>query len=250
MNVDLIAQRFQKSHQEYLQHAIVQKQMVHDLMAIIQSIPQLKSPHTVLEIGCGSGYLTQQFLASYQPEQLYLNDLYEEIRFNTLAKLAHYKIGDIQTLDLDDVQFDLILSSSALQWIYPLDTLLHKIYHHLQAQGYFIFSSFLEDNLKQIKQLTGQGLNYYQLEQLKSLLITNGFDVQIIEQKHHHLYFAHPHEILKHLKLTGVTATSQTAYWNKQRLQQFYQDYQQFMQDGLYPLTYHSVYVVAQRGTD
>lgn len=249
MNVDLIAQRFQKSHQHYLQYAIVQKQMVHDLMALMHE-NAISSPSCVLEIGCGSGYLTQQFLKYYQPDNLYLNDLYDEIALNVTQGNVHYKIGDIQTIDLTALQFDLILSSAVLQWIYPLDDLLNKLYQHLQPHGYLVFSSFLEDNLKEIKQLIGQGLCYYTMEQLTECLTRTGFDIQVMQQKHHQLYFKQPYDVLKHLKYTGVTANQQKFVWNKQRLQQFYSDYQQFICDGQYPLTYHSVYVVAKRGTN
>ena len=72
-------------------------------------------------------------------------------------------IGDIEQLTLPQ-SLDAVISSSALQWMTDLPTLLHRIHDALKPNAYFGFSTFGPDNLTEIKQLTGQGLNYIDLQ--------------------------------------------------------------------------------------
>ncbi|MEG1710111.1 MAG: malonyl-[acyl-carrier protein] O-methyltransferase BioC, partial [Acinetobacter sp.] len=102
-------------------------------------------------------------------------------------------------------------------------------------------------NLIEIKQLTGQGLNYYSLEALQQQLQENGFEILLIQQAYKQAYFDHPKSVLQHLKATGVTATATSHRWTKQSLQQFYSDYQQFYDEQGFRLTYHPIYVIARR---
>ena len=242
----LVAQRFAKAGQSYVEHAVVQKQISVQLFEYLkQYCPQ--SLPSVLEIGCGSGNLTHLFQTHFQFDQLFLNDLYEDVdqHFSTIQNIA-WLIGDIEQLELP-LELDAVVSSSALQWMTDLPALLQRIHDALKPKGYLGFSTFGENNLIEIKQLTGQGLNYYSLEALQQQLQENGFEILLIQQAYKQAYFDHPKFVLQHLKATGVTATAKSHRWTKQSLQQFYSDYQQFHDEQGFRLTYHPIYVIARR---
>ena len=248
MSIDkaLVAQRFAKAGQSYVEHAVVQKQISAQLFEYLKVYcPQNLA--SVLEIGCGSGNLTHLFQTHFQFEQLFLNDLYADVEqhFSTIQNIA-WLIGDIEQLTLPQ-SLDAVISSSALQWMTDLPTLLHRIHDALKPNAYFGFSTFGSDNLTEIKQLTGQGLNYISLEFLKRQLEQQNFEVLFIEQEVKQIYFDHPKSVLQHLKATGVTATAKSHRWTKQSLQQFYLDYQQFYGEQGFSLTYHPIYVIARR---
>ena len=248
MSIDkaLVAQRFAKAGQSYVEHAVVQKQISAQLFKYLKVYcPQNLA--SVLEIGCGSGNLTHLFHSYFQVDQLFLNDLYADVdqHFSTIENIA-WLIGDIEQLTLPQ-SLDAVISSSALQWMTDLPTLLHRIHDALKPNAYFGFSTFGSDNLTEIKQLTGQGLNYYSSEVLKQKLEESGFEIVFIEEEQKHLYFDHPKSVLQHLKATGVTATAKSHRWTKQSLQQFYSDYQQFHDEQGFRLTYHPIYVIARR---
>ena len=248
MSIDkaLVAQRFAKAGQSYVEHAVVQKQISAQLFKYLKVYcPQNLA--SVLEIGCGSGNLTHLFHSYFQVDQLFLNDLYEDVdqHFSTIENIA-WLIGDIEQLHLPQ-SLDAVISSSALQWMTDLPTLLHRIHDALKPNAYFGFSTFGSDNLTEIKQLTGQGLNYISLEFLKRQLEQQDFEVLFIEQEVKQIYFDHPKSVLQHLKATGVTATAKSHRWTKQSLQQFYSDYQQFYDEQGFRLTYHPIYVIARR---
>ena len=246
INKALVAQRFAKAGQSYVEHAVVQKQISAQLFKYLKVYcPQNLA--SVLEIGCGSGNLTHLFHSYFQVDQLFLNDLYEDVdqHFSTIENIA-WLIGDIEQLHLPQ-SLDAVISSSALQWMTDLPTLLHRIHDALKPNAYFGFSTFGSDNLTEIKQLTGQGLNYISLEFLKRQLEQQNFEVLFIEKEVKQIYFDHPKSVLQHLKATGVTATAKSHRWTKQSLQQFYLDYQQFYGEQGFRLTYHPIYVIARR---
>ena len=248
MSIDKVvsAQRFAKAGQSYIEQAVVQKQISAQLFKYLKTYCPQSLP-SVLEIGCGSGNLTHLFHSYFQVDQLFLNDLYEDVdqHFSTIENIA-WLIGDIEQLHLPQ-SLDAVISSSALQWMTDLPTLLHRIHDALKPNAYFGFSTFGSDNLTEIKHLTGQGLNYISLEFLKRQLEQQNFEVLFIEQEVKQIYFDHPKSVLQHLKATGVTATAKSHRWTKQSLQQFYLDYQQFYGEQGFSLTYHPIYVIARR---
>ncbi|MDM1020968.1 malonyl-ACP O-methyltransferase BioC [Acinetobacter sp. VNK23] len=246
INKALVAQRFAKAGQSYVEHAVVQKQISAQLFEYLKTYCS-QSLDSVLEIGCGSGNLTHLFQSHFQTEQLFLNDLYADVdqHFSNF-KHVNWLIGDIEQLTLPQ-SLDAVISSSALQWMLDLPALLQRIYAALKPNAFFGFSTFGPDNLTEIKQLTGQGLTYVDLESLKRQLEQQGFEILLIQQDHKQVYFDHPKSVLQHLKATGVTATAQSHRWTKQSLQQFYSDYQQFYDEQGFRLTYHPIYVIARR---
>ena len=249
LNKSLIAQRFAKAQQSYVENAIAQKEISHHLCHLMKAYC---SSHLarIFEIGCGSGNLTHELLTSFHIRQVYLNDLYDEVKQHFLDEQPiEWCIGDIESLSLPE-HLNAIVSSSAIQWIQNLPQLLNRCYDALNDQGWLCLSTFGPNNFKEIKQLTGQGLSYWSMQDWQDQLQASGFDVLLIEQEQLYMGFDSPRAILKHLKATGVTGTVATTqpHWNKQSLAQFYQDYRQFQtDDGRYELTYHPIYIIARR---
>ncbi|ENW49109.1 malonyl-ACP O-methyltransferase BioC [Acinetobacter baumannii] len=245
LNKNLVAQRFAKAGQSYSEHAIVQKQICQNLTNLLKQF----CPRTMLrvfEIGCGSGNLTHLITASFQIEELILNDLYADVQqhFSHQESLK-WLIGDVEALDFPQ-QLDMIVSGSALQWMQDLPHLLERCDEALVDQGWLCFSTFGPKNLIEIKELTGQGLSYWSIENWNSALIQAGFEILHLSESETQLYFDSPKDVLQHLKATGVTATAQHR-WTKQTLQQFYQDYDRFKHTDGYSLTYHPIYCITRR---
>jgi len=253
VNIDKsqVAQRFAKAGQSYAKHAIVQKQICQQLLQLMQHYLPSTSLNRMFEIGCGSGNLSHLLMQNFEITQLFLNDLYPEVQqhFQHDPKLQ-WLIGDVEQLDFPQ-SLDLIASSSALQWVGNLEAVFKKCTDALTQQGYLCFSTFGQQNLQEIKALTGQGLNYLTLDEIQNKLLKQGFEILHLSESLEALNFSHPKAVLQHLKATGVTATAAQHRWSKQSLQQFYQDYQQFSQldqsgQHHYQLSYHPIYCIAR----
>ncbi|WP_435931806.1 malonyl-ACP O-methyltransferase BioC [Moraxella bovoculi] len=243
ISTEFIAHNFKKAHATYDQSALVQHQMCQHLITLIQTRLPDASPKSILEIGCGVGNLTKLYHPLWQIDELYLNDLYDVHSDIDRAKLI---IGDIEHIELPRV--DMALSSSALQWMKDLPTLCHRIHHALSDASTFAFATFGQDNLHEMKTLTGIGLDYHSLDDIIQMLSKAGFDVIHAEQMPYTLYFDQPKQILRHIKETGVSVGS--VGWTKSSLAQFYENYRKkfaIFNDGKWrcPLTYDAIYVIA-----
>ncbi|WP_323841157.1 MULTISPECIES: methyltransferase domain-containing protein [unclassified Moraxella] len=243
----MVAKNFAKAYLSYDKNAIIQQKICQEL---IQRLPNI-SPSSVLEIGCGTGSLTNLYAQRWQLDKLYLSDLHDSVKDNLVYCPTEYLIGNIEHLPLPKI--DVVLSSSALQWIKNLPSLMARIHHALHDGGIFAFSSFGMDNLKEIRSLTGKGLDYHALDDIKFMLKQAGFKVMYACQRYHTLNFTHPKDVLHHIKDTGVSVGG--GVWNKSSLQTFYDDYHQrfaIHQEGkenrwLYPLTYDALILVAKK---
>lgn len=247
-----VALRFAQARHSYDGHALAQQEICQNLYAFIEQYFIRNTLNHVLDIGCGSGQLSRLLLENFDINYLYLNDLYAEVSLNfTDLDRIQFCIGDIEEI-VFDISFDMVVSSSALQWVNNLDHLFYKISQCLNAEGLLCFSTFGSNNLKEIKQLTGHGLNYLSLETIESYLVQNGFDVLHLSESIEVMKFRHPKDVLKHLKATGVTATSVHFKWTKTKLNEFYRSYEclrllEDTEESLYPLTYHPIYCVARK---
>lgn len=256
LDTSQIALRFAQAGQSYPEHAIVQRKIAQHLSDLITQYG-VGQYDKVFEIGCGSGNLTQLLMQKLNIKDLILNDLYEDVQqhFGFAHAMSepevNWLIGDIEQLKFPK-NLNMIASSSVLQWINDLDAIFDQAFHYLTAQAELCFSSFGQHNLREIKSLTGQGLNYLSIEDLHAKLQKNGFEILHLSEQIEQLTFTHPKQILQHLKATGVTATASSFRWTKQSLMDFYQNYQQFSyvdEAGVlqYRLTYHPIYCIARR---
>lgn len=255
INKTQVAQRFAQATQSYAEHAQIQAQMSQHLWQLMQQyLPQ--QHWRCLEIGCGTGHLSRHLIHNLSLEEMVLNDIYPAVQqhFDHIApkERLQWLIGDIETVAWPK-SLNLIASSSVLQWMHNLDAVLQQAKHSLAVDGYLCFSSFGPDNLLEIKQLTGHGLQYWDLQHWRKQLDQHGFEVLELSEQIHDVDFAHPKQVLKHLQATGVTATAQSHRWSKASLQQFYADYQQQFSrvseqgDRNYSLRYHPIYGIARR---
>ncbi len=116
--------------------------------------------------------------------------------------------------------------------------------------GVLLLSTFGPSNLSEIRQLTGQGLDYTPSMQVAHWLDALAPSVRV-EEELYPLSFASPREVLLHLKRTGVTATTTASdgFWTASKLRAFEEAYQRLFASptGGVSLSYHPIYLMAER---
>lgn len=253
MDKRLIAERFARARDTYSLEARVQQQVAEKMMRLL-TIHAADGIHRnfrrVAEFGCGTGSYSRLLLNRLQPEKLLLNDLCPEMKECLSDLLPRNEVqfipGDAETLDFPE-DTNLITSCSTLQWFNEPGEFFVRCHHFLADSGYLAFSTFGADNMREIHALTGHGLQYLPVERLSKLLAPY-FDIIYTEEEIVSLSFTTPLAVLQHLKQTGVTGTEKRM-WTRGRLQAFCNEYTgKFGQeDGNVSLTYHPIYIIAQK---
>lgn len=248
MNKKLIAERFAKAVGSYSREARVQQQIAMKMIGLLQQHLPAPPPRRVVEFGCGTGIYSRLLLHRLQPEQLLLNDLCSEMG-NSCRDLLNERVSFVPG-DAEQLPFppgtELITSCSTLQWFEQPEVFFCRCNRSLPAHGYFAFTTFGKENMKEIRQLTGSGLAYRSRQELEALLAPL-YHIVHSEEELIPLTFDAPMQVLHHLKQTGVTGTT-PQHWTRGKLQQFCHQYaHQFGCESGVPLTYHPIYIIAKK---
>lgn len=226
MNEMLLKKRFQKSIVSYNENAFIQKSMAETLVNILPG----KDYDAILEIGCGSGFLTQQCSQKLNYQKYTANDIVNECysMITKYDKNIQFLSGNIENIKLENKIYNLIISNAVFQWFKNPYKTIEQLKTHLTPGGTFAFSSFGHRNFYEIKELLGIGLDYFEY--------SNKVKEDIVE-----IEFTSIIELLKHIKQTGVNAITNYTF-TKGRLQEFERKY--IERFGKIKLTYNPVYVI------
>ena len=157
VNKDLIKKRFAKSLESYDAEAVVQKGAAERMLDLLNLSCLEREFETVLEIGCGSGILTDLVETRLDYRELLLNDIIPEIeQLHQNRRGSRFLIGDIEKTGLESEAFEIILSNAVFQWVNDLPQLLAKLHGALKPAGILAFSTFGEHNFKENRATHGQ----------------------------------------------------------------------------------------------
>lgn len=238
MNKDLIHKRFAKNLCTYRDNARIQKQMAERLFSFL---PQGVFEN-VLEIGCGTGFLTEIAAKKINYKSYTANDIVEECEgfVKQIDENIKFSCGDIEKLLETGFQnYDLIISNAVLQWIENPEEFIDVLYDKLNSGGILLLSTFGVENFREIYHVLGKGLSYYSLKEWDEKLAKYS---PKIEEEIRVLAFKSPKDILKHLQLTGVNALEE-AKWTKTDFRKFENGYNNFCSN-IPTLTYHPIYIL------
>jgi malonyl-CoA O-methyltransferase len=156
-----IARRFNQAAERYNQYAMVQGRAT---QLLYDSISPLLTPHaSILDLGCGTGYLGTLLARSPFPYHLYQLDL----AFNMCQKASQYYLphhfsiqSDINALPFAYNSFSLVVSSMTLQWLDNLTPVFEQVNRILKPGGKFACTLVGDGSLAElINSFQGIGLH-------------------------------------------------------------------------------------------
>lgn len=237
MNKELIQKRFAKNLSTYNENAKIQKRMAEKLV----SLSDRTSFDNILEIGCGTGFLTEQALKNFTFNTYTANDIVggcEDYILKLSDKIKFIQADIEEVIKNSEKKYDLIISNAAFQWIENPEIFLENLISKLNKGGLLLFSTFGRENLREIFQITGKTLNYKSCEEYGSILKNIP---HFIEEEIHVLAFKSPKDVLKHLKYTGVNSID-SAGWTKADMINFESGYNTICSTSP-TLTYNPIYI-------
>ena len=238
MNKDLIRQRFSKNLCTYNENANIQKKMAEKLVSILDT----KNFNDILEIGCGTGLLTQIAVNKFEFKTYTANDIVSECSdfISEINSNIEFIPGDIEEIiETSDKKYDLIISNASLQWVENFENIINKLISKLQENGILLFSTFGKENFREIFFTLGEKLSYYSFSEIKEMF--SKYNLKI-EEEIHVMTFSSPKEVLKHLHYTGVNGIKQNK-WTKKDMKQFENGYNNFCSNRP-TLTYNPIYIM------
>ncbi|EAJ8777017.1 malonyl-ACP O-methyltransferase BioC [Campylobacter jejuni] len=217
---------------DYEKHAKVQDFMGLKLCEILKNL-RISHFEKVFEFGCGRGELSKKLQNFITFDEYLKNDILD---FKENSSILIFDMNEIAKQDLSKEKFDLIVSNATLEWL-DLKRIIPSLRDMLNQNGILLLSTFAEQNLKEIKQSTGFGLNYFSLNELEQIFKVYFNEVKITQELIK-LSFDNALDVFRHLKLSGVNSLGFYPL-NKGFLKEFEEKFQN-------KLTYHPVFILCK----
>ena len=212
----------------------------------------------VLDIGCGTGFLTGQLIADSR--QMLALDIALPMLWKTRAGLVdrqniQYLCADAEALPLCDNSVDCIVSNLALQWCQDLECLFIEFQRVLSTNGWLRFSTFGPNTLKELKASWVKVDDYphvnhfFKGAELKRALVKAGFKNIRLQTETAISKYPNVLDLMRELKNIGAHNVNHgrfRALTGKSRMQSMTRIYESLRHQGQIPATFEVILVEAE----
>lgn len=218
INKNLVARHFGVMSRNYEEHARVQKNMA----ATLQQQAKAAGNFTrILEIGCGTGYLTRLIAHLYPQADILATDIAPGMLKTAKANLADcknvsYAVEDGESLRTAET-FDLIISNAAFQWFNDHTKAFEGFLARLRPGGCLLYTTFGPETFRELhasfhtarqtltlQDSTRHGLSFAPAAMLESFMTGVGYESTVHREEHVREYFPSVKEFLAGIKKIGA----------------------------------------------
>jgi len=185
-----------------------------------KSLPYEKKAPLVLDIGCGTGALSNSLACKYPHINFFGCDfslpMLIKARERFRGKNINLLSSDCEFLPFRNSQFDQVISSLTYQWIPDIESAFSEVWRILKPKGYFIFSipgprtlEELRASYKKTEETLGKKgfitlMKFQKIESISLNLKNTGFENLLTQNTLNIKYYKNLWELLKTLKATGA----------------------------------------------
>lgn len=256
LNKNNVMQQFNKAAHSYDSVAAMQRNIVDNLCLLMPA--QIASQQQLIDLGCGTGYALQQLSKRYPSLEFSGVDIAPKMLeiAKQSAPQAQFLTADIENLPYPEHCFDMVFSSSAIQWC-DLGLISAEIKRILRPDGHLYLSSFVQGTLANwrtiwMDQAAQQQQGFVAAQHITTRLQQLGFvDIKLKEQTLYQAYdsFNDAVKSIKQLGAGNATRSKHTGLMSKTRYLSIKQKVDRIIQDqGQLVLPYATVYITAKRG--
>ncbi|HDR4585835.1 MULTISPECIES: malonyl-ACP O-methyltransferase BioC [Bacillus cereus group] len=259
INKTLLQKRFNRAAVSYDQYANVQKKMARHLLSQLEKRYSKAAAIRILELGCGTGYITEKLVHLFPNAQITAIDFAESM-IAVAKQRRHvdevtFRCEDIEKLILDDF-YDVIISNATFQWLNDLEVSLVKLYKHLAGEGILLFSTFGNRTFqelhraferakeeKNIKSHVSIGQRLFTKAQLQNICSIKKGNVHVSETCYIEK-FTHIRDFFKSIRKVGATNSNEDTYCQSPSLfRAMLRIYERdFTKEGEIIATYHALF--------
>lgn len=154
------------------------------------------SPRTILDVGAGTGALLDALGKKYPASILAGVDLAEGMARFALQRLEKFRnyglvCGDGAALPFKDSSFEVVVSTSTYQWLYPFNRAFVEAWRVLEPGGRFCFALFGQNTLFELRRSYKKALS--------------ALNIEYLDRSH---IFAAETDVMSALRLAGFTDCS------------------------------------------
>jgi malonyl-CoA O-methyltransferase len=210
---------FNAAAKTYEKNAKMQCMIAEDLIDRLKYIKI--DPHRVLDIGSATGILGRKLKKIYPKVKIFELDYAIEMQRESKKKLPLkslfiknnlYVNGDMDYLPFEKNSFDLIISSSSIQWSSNVQKLFKDIYSILKDDGVFMFSTYLNETLKELQSFKKIKLtqDFFNIQEYAKFLLSENFYDPVLIRDEYKMQYSNSISVLKDLKALGVSKGTET----------------------------------------
>jgi malonyl-CoA O-methyltransferase len=211
-----VRNRFNKAHHSYDQYAVVQQEVGR---RIDERFEWLKlSPKRILDLGAGTGQMTQLLQKRHPKAHIVALDLAEAM-LNQVPKTGrffkHRRVvcADMHQLPFPAGSFDIVVSNFALQWSHDVRLVMSEVARVLASGGAFVFSTLGPDTLLECRlawskldsQMHVHG--FLDMHDVGDVLVRNCFADPVMDQERLTAFYPNVNLLLQELRGVGVGNT-------------------------------------------
>lgn len=248
---------FDRAGVTYEAAAILQLRVAEELLGRLA--PFGFRPRVVLDLGAGTGRIAAELKRRYRRARVIALDLAPGMlrtarRHQSLFHRFERVCADAARLPLEAASVDIVFSSLMLQWCEPLDEVFAEVRRVLTPQGFFAFSTFGPDTLKELRSAWAQADTYSHVNRfldphdVGDALMRSGLQEPVLDVDRTQLTYDHGLALMRDLKSLGAhnsTAGRPRSLIGRGRLQHVLSAYEAFRKEGRLPATYEIIYGAA-----
>lgn len=198
-----ISKNFSRSAPDYDRHALLQKEMADGLLDKLRGL----NPKAVLDVGCGTGYLTRKLAEMFPRAEALGIDIAPgmiEVANRQKRSNLRFSVGDGEGMK-EREKHDLVVSNASLQWM-DAEKVFRGVHKILKPGGRFAFTTFGPRTLRELKE-SGFRVNHFLSAKELKQIIGNKFAAMSVQSAIASQKFKNIKELICHFKEVGAHAT-------------------------------------------
>ena len=248
---------FDRASATYEAAAVLQSRVAEELLGRLE--PFDFRPQVILDLGAGTGRAAAELKRRYRRSLVIALDLapgmlQQAARHQSLFRRFERVCADAARLPLESASVDIVFSNLMLQWCDPLDEVFAEIRRVLKPQGFFTFTTFGPDTLKELRAAwaeadTHNHVNrFLDMHDVGDALVRAGLVEPVLDVDRTQVTYSDGMALMRDLKCIGArnaTAGRPRSLLARSHLQRVLTAYEAFRKDGRLPATYEVVYGAA-----